>query len=141
MTVLDLAAGTLTPGRAALWCALGAAVFAVLLPPRVTAGPGRMTVRGLLQVQRVRTDALVAVRRQTGATSQMLLLQDAYGNRLHLDARLLTEDPLLWHAFDCGARISRAEGTLRSGHEVLAELERTIDRDLADEVFRASGLG
>ncbi|MEE4541264.1 hypothetical protein V2S66_04700 [Streptomyces sp. V4-01] len=139
-TLLDLAAGSLTPGRAGLWCALAAALFAVLLPPRVTAGRGRMAARGLLRVERVRTDALVAVRRQGGATSQTLVLQDVHGGRLHLDPRLLSEAPLLWHELDRGARISRAHGTLRCGQEVLRELETTIDRDLAHEVFRASGL-
>ena len=139
-TLLDLAAGSLTAPRAGLWCALAAAVFAILLPPRVSARPGRMTVRGLLRVQRVRTDALVSVCLQSGATWQSLVLRDVHGGRVHLDPRVLRDDPLLWHELDRGARISRAGGTLRRGHEVLRELESTIDRDLAREVFKASGI-
>ena len=36
-TLVDWDAGTLTPARALLWLALSAALFGVLLPPRVTA--------------------------------------------------------------------------------------------------------
>lgn len=38
--LVDWDAGTLTAPRALLWTALSAALFAVLLPQRVSAGPG-----------------------------------------------------------------------------------------------------
>ncbi|MFJ1991960.1 hypothetical protein [Streptomyces asiaticus] len=60
-TVLDWASGGLTVARADLWALLAVAVFAVLRPPRVTAGGRWLTVRGPVRVRRVRTDALAGV--------------------------------------------------------------------------------
>ncbi|WP_329582571.1 hypothetical protein [Streptomyces sp. NBC_01361] len=71
----DWDGGTLTTLRAGIWLTLAAAVFTVLLPPRVTAGvalgcalavcgmatlvDGWLAVDGLVRLRRVRTDALV----------------------------------------------------------------------------------
>jgi hypothetical protein len=138
-TLLDWGAGTLTPPRALLWLGLGAALFAVLLPPRLTAGRGWLAARGLLRRRVVSTDALVAVRQYPGPSGE-LVLEDAHGRRLSLDPRVLAADPLLWHELDAGARTSVAEGTLGCGAEVLRELGGRIDGGIAYAVFRASGL-
>jgi hypothetical protein len=138
-TLVDWDARTLTPARALLWLALSAAVFAVLLPPRVTAGPGWLTVRGPLHRRIVHTDALVCVRQYDGASSH-LVLQDAHGHFLELDPRVLAANPLLWHELDTGVRRSLEHGTLRQGADVLGRLGHTIDDETAEAVLKASGL-
>jgi hypothetical protein len=139
MTLLvDLDGETLTPARALLWLALTAALFTILLPQRVTAGPGWLEVRGLVRRQVVRTDELVAVR-EHGRVSALLTLRDADGCRLDLDPRILVANPLLWHELDTGLRRSRERGTLREGTDVLERLERQIDAATAQAVLRASG--
>ncbi|MFE9453742.1 hypothetical protein [Streptomyces sp. NPDC006739] len=137
--LVDWDAGTLTPARAALWTALSAAVLAVLLPPRVSAGPGWLSVRGPLRRRSVRTDALTAVG-QYGDVSSHLVLRDAYGHRLEVDPRVLAASPLLWHELDTGVRRSLERGTLCQGADVLDRLGRRIDADTARAVLRASGL-
>ncbi|MGW3121907.1 hypothetical protein ACWDBW_33015 [Streptomyces sp. NPDC001107] len=140
MTMLvDWDAETLTPLRALLWLTLSAAVFAVLLPPRVTAGPGWLAVRGLGRRRAIRTDALVAVRQFSGASSH-LVLRDADGHRLELDPRVLIADPLVWHELDTGMHRSLERGTLRQGTDVLRALGHRIDDETAQAVLRASGL-
>ncbi|WP_406446782.1 hypothetical protein OHB14_49525 [Streptomyces sp. NBC_01613] len=140
MTLLvDWDAETLTPPRALLWLTLSAGVFAILLPPRVTAGPGWLAVRGPVRRHMVRTDALVAVRQFSGASSH-LVLRDAHGHQLELDPRVLVADPLLWHELDTGVRRSVERGTLRQGTEVLLRLGHRIDGETAQAVLRASGL-
>ncbi|WP_326579974.1 hypothetical protein OG889_20390 [Streptomyces sp. NBC_00481] len=57
-------AGSLTLPRALLWIILSAVVPTILLPPRVTAGPGRLTVTSPWREHTVWTDALVAARHQ-----------------------------------------------------------------------------
>jgi hypothetical protein len=138
-TLVDWDAGTLTPTRALLWLALSTALFTVLLPPHVTAGNGRLAVRGTLHRHVVHTDALVAVRQYEGASSH-LVLEDTYGHRLELDPRVLTANPLLWHELDTGARRSHRHGTLLQGADVLARLGHRIDDETAEAVLRASGL-
>lgn len=90
--LVDWDAHTLTPTRTLLWLTLAATVFAVLLPQRITAGPGWLTARGPLTSRTVHTDALVAVR-QYGDVSSHLILRDAYGHRLELDPRVLIANP------------------------------------------------
>ncbi|MFF9274578.1 hypothetical protein [Streptomyces griseosporeus] len=135
----DWGAGTLTPPRALLWTALSAALFHILLPPRVTAGPGWLAVRTPWRRQVVRTDALTAVRQYDGVSSH-LVLRDEHGHHLELDPRVLAANPLLWHEVDTGARRSLAHGTLRSGADVWERLGHGIDDDLVRAVLRASGL-
>ncbi|MET8452701.1 hypothetical protein [Streptomyces sp. NPDC005209] len=137
--LIDWDAGTLTPSRTALWLALSTAAFVVLLPPRVTAGPGWLAVRGTLRRHTVRTDALVTVR-QLGDVSAHLVLRDARGRRLELDPRVLGANPLLWHELDTGVRRSLDRGTLRQGADLLERLGREIDDTNARAVLKESGL-
>ncbi|MGW2962128.1 hypothetical protein ACWDGI_27200 [Streptomyces sp. NPDC001220] len=137
--VVDWDAGTLTPGRALLWVSLSAAILVILLPARVTAGPGWLAVRGPLRRRTVRTDSLVYVGRY-GDVSAHLVLRDTAGNRLELDPNVLHANPLLWHELDTGVRRSLARGTLRRGAEVLTQLGHQIDDTNALAVLRASGL-
>jgi hypothetical protein len=138
-TLVDWDAGTLTMFRGGIWLTLAAVVFTVLLPPRITAGDGWLAVRGLVRRRRVHTDALVAVRQYGGVTAH-LVLRDAHGHRLELDARVLVANPLLWHELDTGAHRSRERGTLRHGSDVLRQLGEQIDGTTAREVLSASGL-
>ncbi|MFJ8636666.1 hypothetical protein [Streptomyces sp. NPDC093568] len=137
--VVDWDAHTLTAPRTMLWLVMTALLFTILLPQRVTAGPGWLAVRGLVRHQAVRTDALVTVR-QYGDVSTHLTLCDTDGRRLELDPRILVANPLLWHEFDTGVRRSRAGGTLREGIDVLERLRHEIDDTQARAVLRASGL-
>ncbi|MER6129971.1 hypothetical protein ABT173_46935 [Streptomyces sp. NPDC001795] len=137
--LVDWDAGSLTPLRAMLWITLSVAVFAVLLPPRVTAGHGWLAVRSPWRRHSVRTDALVAVR-QYGGVSSHLVLRDTHGHRLELDPRVLATNPLIWHELDTGVRRSLERGTLRQGADVLERLGRRIDDEAARSVLRASGL-
>ncbi|MCX4460898.1 hypothetical protein OOK58_52720 [Streptomyces sp. NBC_01728] len=137
--LVDWDAGTLTAPRAALWSALSVAVFAVLLPQRVTAGQGWLMARGTLRRRAVRTDALVSVRQYDGVSAQ-LVLRDAYGHRLELDSRVLSANPFLWHELDTGVRRSLEKGTLLQGEDVLRRLAEQIDGETAQAVLRASGL-
>jgi hypothetical protein len=137
--VVDWDAHTLTPPRTMLWLVMTALLFTILLPQRVTAGPGWLAVRGLVRRQAVRTDALVTVRRH-GDVSTRLTLRDTDGHCLELDPRILVANPLLWHELDTGVRRSRAAGTLLEGTEVLERLRHEIDDAEARAVLRASGL-
>ncbi|MCX4760490.1 hypothetical protein OG562_05805 [Streptomyces sp. NBC_01275] len=137
--LVDWDARTLTLPRALLWLTLSAGVLAVLLPARVTAGPGWLTVRGPCHRRTVRTDALVAVRQYAGVSAH-LVLRDAYGGLLELDPRVLTGSPLLWHELDTGVRRSLERGTLREGADVLERLGHEIDDTIADAVLKLSGM-
>ncbi|MET9084187.1 hypothetical protein ABZX77_20290 [Streptomyces sp. NPDC004237] len=137
--LVDWDAGTLSPARALLWITLSAAILSMLLPARVTAGPGWLTVRGPLRRRTVRTDSLVYVG-QYGDVSAHLVLRDSHGSRLELDPGVLHANPLLWHELDTGVRRSQERGTLRRGAEVLAQLGHEIDDTNARAVLEASGL-
>ncbi|MFF3541991.1 hypothetical protein ACFYXD_09005 [Streptomyces platensis] len=137
--LLDGGAGGLTLPRAGLWGALGGTVLAVLVPSRVSAGEGCLAVRGFTGERRVRTDALVSLRRYGGIAAH-LVLRDAHGRWLELDLHVLETNPLLWHLLDAGARRSLENGTLRHGRQVLQELADRIDGQEARAVFTASGL-
>ncbi|MFI9358028.1 hypothetical protein [Streptomyces lydicus] len=139
LMVLDWGEGSLTLPRAMLWAVLGIGVLAVLLPSRVAAGDGWLAVHGLVRERRVRTDALVSVRRYGGIASH-LVLRDTYGKWLELDSRVLEANPLIWHLLDAGARRSLASGTLRHGTQELQELADRIDGQEARAVLTASGL-
>ncbi len=112
---------------------------AVLLPQRVSAGPGWLAVCTSWRRHIVRTDALTAVRQYDGISSH-LVLRDVYGHHLELDPRVLTVNPLIWHELDTGARRSLERGTLRQGAEVLHQLGDRIDEETVQAVLRASGL-
>ncbi len=138
-TLLDWASGGLTVGRADLWALLAVVAFTVLRPPRVTAGGDWLTVRGLVRVRRVRTDALAAVW-QDGRIATRLHLRDIYGHGVTLDMGALAADPLLWHALDTGARRSLERGTLRHGTQILRLLGRSLDDTATRGILGASGL-
>ncbi|WEO93185.1 hypothetical protein A6P39_003460 [Streptomyces sp. FXJ1.172] len=137
--LVDWDAGSLDPLRALLWITLSAAVGTVLLPHRVSAGPGWLAVRTPWRRHLVRTDALAAVRQYDGPSSH-LVLRDVYGHRLELDPRILTANPLLWHELETGVHRSLEHGTLRQGAEVLERLGHDIDQETVQAVLRASGL-
>ena len=122
--LLDALVGTLSLPRALAWITLAALLFTVLLPPHVTAGDGRLAVRGLLRTQGVRTHHLVSVRIE-GAVDRHILLRDAFGGRVTLDPAVLIANPFLWHHLDTGARRSHAAGLLS---------DRTALRALADAI-------
>ncbi|WP_231981607.1 hypothetical protein [Streptomyces malaysiensis] len=138
-TLLDWASGGLTVARADLWALLGVAAFTVLRPPRVTAGGGRLTVRGFVRIRRVRIDALAGVWLD-GRIATRLILWDVHGRRVALDLRALAADPVLWHELETGARRSLERGTLRHGTEILRLLGRDLDDTAARGILGASGL-
>lgn len=137
--LVDWDAGTLTPPRAALWLTLSTALFLVLLPPHVTATPGRISVRGPLSRTVIDVGALTVVRQYSGPSAH-LILRDVHGGRAELDPRVLKANPLLWHELDTGVRRSLERGTLREGAEIAVRLVDEIDGETARAVLRASGL-
>ncbi|MEV6833738.1 hypothetical protein AB0N17_04320 [Streptomyces sp. NPDC051133] len=139
LLLLDGAAGSLSPGRGALWFLLAVLLFLVLFPVRVSAGTGWLATRRLWAARRVRTDLLVAVRPPAGV-AQRLVLRDALGNRVEVDPGVLLRNPGLWYRLAEGARASETAGILRVGTTALHDLSARLDRETALEVFRASGL-
>ncbi|MGF1430582.1 hypothetical protein [Kitasatospora sp. LaBMicrA B282] len=138
--LVDWGTGGLTLLRAALWVGLAWCIFAVLVPPRVSAGPGWLEVRELLRARRVRTDALVVLR-QNGSIAVHLTLRDAHGSWVELDPGVLRENPLLWHQLDTAARQAESAGTLQEGAEVLRGLADAVLGEEVRGVLRRSGLG
>ncbi|MEU8761977.1 hypothetical protein [Streptomyces sp. NPDC048659] len=136
---IDTADGGMAGWGAPLWLALAVLLFVVLLPARVSAVPGRLTVRGLCARRTVRTDRLVSVRWSNGV-AQRLVLRDRYGNRAEFDPAVLVANPPLWHLLDTDTSTSLREGTLLCGTTALAQLRRRIDRETAHTVFKVSGL-
>lgn len=136
--VVDGLSGALDAARFTLWTALAALLFVVLLPSRVTAGPGWLTTRGLLSRHSVRTDLLVSVHWSDGV-AQRLVLRDLAGERVVLDPRVLIGNPALWHLFDDGVRASLGRGTLLYGATTLLELSRRAEREVSRTVLELSG--
>ncbi|MDI5963362.1 hypothetical protein [Streptantibioticus silvisoli] len=116
-----LVTGALTGPWVALCVLAGAVAFAVLLPARVRAGDGWLAARGLLLRHVVHTDALVAVR-LTGVVAVHVVLRDAGGQLLAVDARVLAANPPLLRALDAGVRVSRERGTLPPAPDPLRDL-------------------
>ncbi|MEV0374754.1 hypothetical protein AB0I10_34070 [Streptomyces sp. NPDC050636] len=139
MLLVDIANRTLVPWRFLCWTAVALVLFAILYPPRVTAGGHWLVSRGLLRTRRVRTDLLVLVRRSDGMAPR-LVFRDAVGGRVELDPKVLTANPMLWHQLDQGVCRSRGCGLLRCGAAPLQALADRIDHDGARAVFEASGL-
>ncbi|MGW4985296.1 hypothetical protein [Streptomyces mirabilis] len=61
LLMIDWGEGTLTALRGVLWAGLGALLFLVLYPPRVTAGQGWLSSRGLLRKVSERIDRETAL--------------------------------------------------------------------------------
>ncbi|MCX4776254.1 hypothetical protein [Streptomyces sp. NBC_01264] len=139
LLAMDASGGRLDAARGALWAGLAALVFVILLPSRVSVGPGLLSARGLLVEHTVRTDSLVSVR-WTDGVAQRMILRDTEGNRAEIDPTVLVRNPAMWHRFDVDARTSIRQGTLRHGAIALCELTERINRETALTVFRASGL-
>lgn len=137
--LIDTANGTVSAARAALWAGLAVLLHCVLHPPRVSAGPGWLAVRGVRGTRRVCTDLLTSVRHSDGVAPR-LVLRDALGGRVELDPKVLTDNPVLWHRLETGARRARASGLLRTGTDVVERLADRIDGDAARAVFEASEL-
>ncbi|KPC60971.1 hypothetical protein [Streptomyces chattanoogensis] len=106
---------------------------------RVAAGDGWLAVRGLMGERRVRTDALVSVRR-CGSIAAHLVLRDEHGQWLELDLHVLDANPLIRHLLDTGGHRSMERGTLRHGEDVLRELAERSDGQEARAILHASGL-
>ncbi|MFD3946688.1 hypothetical protein [Streptomyces sp. NPDC058579] len=136
---IDAGTGSLNTARVVLWIGLAALLFVILMPSRVSAAPGVLTVRGLWTRHTVRTDRLRSVRWSNGV-SQRLVLRDTEDNRAEIDPRVLIANPALWHRVAADARISSAQGTLLCGATALDQLSRRIDRETAQTVFKVSGL-
>lgn len=137
--VLDAGAGRLDATRGALWAGLAVLVFVVLLPPRVSARPGLLSTRGLLVEHSVRTDSLVSVQWSDGVAAR-LILRDAEGGRVEIDATVLVRNPAMWRRLDRDARTSIRRGTPQYGATALCRLTARIDRETAQTVFKVSGL-
>lgn len=129
----------LTVAGAVLWIALSVALFVILLPARVVAAPGVVTVQHLWLRSTVRTDRLTSVRWPDGI-EQRLVLCDADGCRAGIELRVLLANPAIWLLLESDARASAANGTLRSGAASLDRLARRVERDTAHSVFAVSGL-
>jgi hypothetical protein len=136
---LDAVAGTLTPARALLWTVLAGVLCAVLLPPRITAGDGVLAVRVLVRTRRVRLDRLVAARVERRGALARLLLRDAAGSFVELDAHAVAESPFLRHEVDTGVRRSHAAGLLADTRGVRG-LARAADAEQARALLRDAGL-
>ncbi|MFG3256982.1 hypothetical protein [Streptomyces sp. NPDC048172] len=142
LVAVDSLYGRLTWQRGALWAALAALLFVVLVPPRVTAGAGWLASRGVLGERRVRTDRLVALHwpELRGGTVRPVVLRDEEGTRLELDVQVLTAAPAVWLLLEEGARASLRHGTLVQGSRALERLALRVEEETARAVFHASGL-
>ncbi|MFB6839654.1 hypothetical protein [Streptomyces sp. NPDC056361] len=122
-----------------LWIALAVVLFVVLLPARVVAAPGRLTVRTLWTRTVVRTDRLATLHWSDGI-ERRLVLTDVDGGRARIELRVVLANPSLWLLLEADARSSLANGTLGDGVRDLDRLARRVERDTARSVFTISGL-
>ncbi|MFB7591391.1 hypothetical protein [Streptomyces sp. NPDC056169] len=129
----------LTLSSALMWIALAVVLFVILLPARVVASPGRLTVQSLWSRRTTCTDRLAAVRWPDGI-EQRLVLTDADGGRAQIELRVLLANPALWLLLEADARTSYENGTFREGVRDLDRLARRVDRDTTHSVFTISGL-
>ncbi|MGW8765080.1 hypothetical protein ACWGN5_21510 [Streptomyces sp. NPDC055815] len=135
---VDACDGGLHLPAALLWIALAVVLLVVLLPARVGAAPGRLTVRTLWTRTTVRTDSLATLSWPDGI-ERRLVLTDTDGGRARLDVRVLLANPALWLLLEADARASHENGTLH-GVRDLDRLARHVERDTAHSVFTISGL-
>ncbi|MFD9409848.1 hypothetical protein ACFWBN_22935 [Streptomyces sp. NPDC059989] len=136
---MDAGFGGLDVTRGVLWTGLAGLVFVILLPPRVSVGPGLLSARGLLLTDTVRTDCLVSVRWSDGV-AQRMVLRDAEGGQVEIDPTVLIRNPAMWRRLDTDTRTSIRRGTLLCGATALRQLAERIDRETAHTVFKVSGL-
>jgi hypothetical protein len=121
------------------WTGLAAALFVILLPPRVSVAPGRLTVRGLTSTRTLHTDELVSLRWPIDV-SERVALRDEHGTRAELDLRLLLANPPLWLQLEADARTSQDRGTLLHCSPCHDRLARRIDAETAHSVLKVSGV-
>ncbi|MEV3932294.1 MULTISPECIES: hypothetical protein [unclassified Streptomyces] len=134
------AVGTgLTAPRAMAWTGLAATLLVILLPPRVSVTPGRLTVRSLASTRTVHTDELVSLRWPIDV-SERVALRDEHGTHAELDLRLLFANPSLWLQLEADARTSQGRGTFVHGFPCLDRLAIRIEAETAHTVFRVSRL-
>ncbi|MFF9909643.1 hypothetical protein [Streptomyces sp. NPDC013457] len=129
----------LTLSSALMWITLSVALFVILLPARVVAAPGGVTVQNLWSRRSVRTDRIATVRWPDGI-EQRLVLTDTDGGQAQIELRVLLADPALWLVLEADARTSYENGTLRKGLRDLDRLTRRVEWDTAHSVFTISGL-
>lgn len=139
LLAMDAGFGELDATRGVLWTGLAALLFVILLPSRVSVGPGLLSARGLLVEHTVRTDSLVSVRWSDGV-AQRMILRDTEGSRVEIDPTVLVRNPAMWRRVDTDTRTSIQRGTLLCGETALRRLAQRIDRETALTVFKASGL-
>lgn len=137
--IVEACDGGLNLPAALLWIALTVVLFVALLPARVVAAPGRLTVRTLWTRTSVRTDRLATLHWPDGI-ERRLMLTDTDGGRARIDLRVLLANPPLWLLLETDARTSYENGTLRHGVRDLDRLTRHVERDTAHSVFTISGL-
>lgn len=138
---LGAVTGALTGAAVVLWALGAGVVFAVLAPPRVTAGGGWLTVRAGLRTRRVRTERLTRARVE-GHTARRVVLRDAAGGRVELDAALLAGNPVLRQELDRAARRSHAAGLLAAADAgAVRDLVAAADAEEARRLLQGAGLG
>ncbi|MFI8451350.1 hypothetical protein [Streptomyces erythrochromogenes] len=136
---LDAGLGGLDVTRGIIWTGLAGLIFVILLPRRVSVGPGLLSARGLLVSDTVRTDSLVSVRWSDGI-AQRMVLRDSDGNQVEIDPNVLVRNPAMWSRLDTDTRTSLQHGTLLRGTTVLRQLAERLDRETAHTVLKLSGL-
>ncbi|MET3988304.1 hypothetical protein [Streptomyces sp. PvR034] len=139
LLAMDAGLGKLDATRGALWTGLAALLFVILLPSRVSVGPGLLSARGLLVERTVRTDHLVSVRWSDGV-AQRMILRDTEGSQVEIDPTVLARNPAMWRRLDTDTRTSIRRGTLLRGETALRRLAERTDRETALTVFKLSGL-
>ncbi|MBT1182711.1 hypothetical protein HET69_01485 [Streptomyces sp. CJ_13] len=139
LLAMDAGFGKLDATRGALWTGLAALLFVILLPSRVSVGPGLLSARGLLVEHAVRTDSLVSVRWSDGV-AQRMILRDTEGSQVEIDPTVLVRNPAMWRRVDTDTRTSIQHSTLLCGESALRRLAERIDRETALTVFKVSGL-
>ncbi|MFF8827855.1 hypothetical protein [Streptomyces sp. NPDC015131] len=129
----------LTPLGTVGCIALSAFLLGILLPARVSAAPGLLTVQGLWVTRTVRTDRLAAAV-WPADTAGRLCLRDEDGGRAEIDLRVLLSNPALWLRLEADARAARERGTLDHGAADLARLALHVHTETARSVLKLSGL-
>lgn len=138
--IVDATARSLSPLHVLGWTALAALLLVILLPARVSAAPGVLTVRGLCVTRAVRTDRLAFAAWPKG-TERRLLLRDESGARAEIELQVLLSNPALWLRLEEDIGAARALGTLHHGAADLERLARHIDVETTRALLQVSGLG
>ncbi|MFD3534128.1 hypothetical protein [Streptomyces sp. NPDC058664] len=136
--IVDAGAHGLPLLRTTGWIIPASTLLVVLLPARVSAGPGRLSVQELWVTRTVRTDRLSAAEWPVGI-AQRLVLTDTDGVRAEVDLRVLITNPALWLRLEADRRTARERGVLDHGGASLAKLSSRVDAETTRSVFNVSG--